>query len=88
MLVDFAKKGYIGKALAMPDHVQKVIRKMKTEGFISTVKKGKAKLDQPIPLGYSCAGIVEEVGQGITHGAGYEDDGQDPRGGQSDDGLV
>ena len=66
MLVDFAKKSLVGKALAMPDQVKKVIRKMKAEGFFSTLEKVQAKLDQPIPLGYSCAGVVEEVGQTIT----------------------
>jgi threonine dehydrogenase-like Zn-dependent dehydrogenase len=63
MLVDFAKKNILGKALAMPDQVKKVLRKMKTEGIISTLEKVQTKLDQPIPLGYSCAGIVEEVGR-------------------------
>ena len=66
MLVDFARKNIIGKALAMPDQVKKVLRKMKTEGILSTLEKVQTKLDQPIPLGYSCAGIVEEVGRHIT----------------------
>jgi len=66
MLVDFAKKNIVGKALAMPDQVKKVIRKMKSEGVFSTLEKVQAKLDQPIPLGYSCAGVVEEVGRNVT----------------------
>ncbi len=66
MLVDFAKKNIVGKALAMPDQVKKVLRKMKTEGILDTLEKVQAKLDQPIPLGYSCAGVVEEVGRNIT----------------------
>lgn len=66
MLVDFARKNAIGKAMAMPDQVKKVLRKMKTEGVFSTLEKVQAKLDQPIPLGYSCAGIVEEVGRNVT----------------------
>ncbi|WP_050782907.1 hypothetical protein [Desulfatibacillum aliphaticivorans] len=33
MLGDFARKNLLGKALAMPDQVKKVIRKMKTEGI-------------------------------------------------------
>ncbi|HZH72604.1 MAG TPA: bi-domain-containing oxidoreductase [Mariniphaga sp.] len=66
MLVDFAKKNMVGKAMAMPDQVKKVIRKMKTEGFFETLEKVQTKLDQPIPLGYSCAGIVEEVGKNVS----------------------
>ncbi len=63
MLAEFAKKGIIGKALQMPDQVKKVIRKMKTEGFFATLEKVRAKLDQPIPLGYSSAGIIVEAGK-------------------------
>ena len=62
MLASFAKKSLIGKALQMPDQVKKVIRKMKTEGVFATLEKVQAKLDQPIPLGYSCAGVVVEAG--------------------------
>ena len=62
MLVDFAKKSLVGKALQMPDQVRKVIRKMKTEGVLATLEKVQTKLDQPIPLGYSSAGIVVEAG--------------------------
>ncbi len=62
MLASFAKKNLVGKALQMPDQVKKVIRKMKTEGVFATLEKVQAKLDQPIPLGYSCAGVVVEAG--------------------------
>lgn len=65
MLVDFAKKNIVGKAMAMPDQVKKVIRKMQTEGIAATLEKVQTKLDQPIPLGYSCAGIIEEVGKNV-----------------------
>ena len=63
MLAEFAKKGLVGKALQMPDQVKKVIRKMKTEGVFATLEKVRAKLDQPIPLGYSSAGVVVEAGR-------------------------
>ena len=63
MLAEFAKKGLIGKAMQMPDQVKKVIRKMKTEGVFATLEKVQAKLDQPIPLGYSSAGVVVEAGR-------------------------
>ena len=66
MLAEFAKKGLVGKALQMPDQVRKVLRKMKTEGVFATLEKVQAKLDQPIPLGYSSAGVVVEAG----HNAG------------------
>lgn len=66
MLVDFARKNIVGKAFAMPEQVKTVVRKMKTEGVAATVEKVRSKLDQPIPLGYSCAGYVEEVGSYVS----------------------
>jgi len=62
MLVDFARKSLLGKAMQMPDQVRKVLRKVQTEGVFATLEKVQAKLDQPIPLGYSCAGVVMEAG--------------------------
>ncbi len=66
MLVDFSKKSMLGKAKDRPDLVKQVIRKMRQEGAISTVKKVFNKLDTPIPLGYSAAGMVVAVGEGVN----------------------
>jgi NADPH:quinone reductase-like Zn-dependent oxidoreductase len=65
MLVDLAKKSLVGKAASRPDLVRKVIDKAKKKGIVSTLQKVRSKLDTPIPLGYSCAGIVREVGEGV-----------------------
>ena len=69
MLVDLAKASLIGKAYARPDLVRQVVDKAKREGIASTIKQVRHKLDNPIPLGYSCAGRVLEVG---TEVAGLE----------------
>jgi predicted dehydrogenase/threonine dehydrogenase-like Zn-dependent dehydrogenase len=66
MLVEFGRKNLIGKAFAMPDQVLKILRKINTEGISNTLHKVATKLDTPIPLGYSCAGIVREVGTEVT----------------------
>jgi len=81
MIVDIAKKSLLGKAKARPDLVKQVINKMKKEGIRNTLEKVFAKLDTPIPLGYSCVGRVIEVGRKIYNvsvgdrvacgGAGY-----------------
>ncbi|MBO8093808.1 MAG: bi-domain-containing oxidoreductase [Prosthecochloris sp.] len=62
MLVDFAKKSMLAKAKDRPDLVKQVVDKMKKEGVRNTLEKVFTKLDTPIPLGYSLAGRVVEVG--------------------------
>jgi threonine dehydrogenase-like Zn-dependent dehydrogenase len=66
MIVDIAKKSLFGKAKARPDLVKQVINKMKQEGIKNTLEKVFAKLDTPIPLGYSCVGKVIEVGANVS----------------------
>ena len=63
MVIELAKKSLVGKARARPDLVKQVIGKIKTEGLSPTLTKVFAKLDAPIPLGYSTAGTVAEVGE-------------------------
>ena len=65
MLVDFAKSSYINKALKQPEKVKKVIDKMKSDGISSTVDSVLNKLNEPMPLGYCNAGIVQEVGSEV-----------------------
>jgi predicted dehydrogenase/threonine dehydrogenase-like Zn-dependent dehydrogenase len=64
-MIDVAKKSLLGKALARPDWVKQVIDKVKTEGLMEAWRQSKARLDMPVPLGYSCAGIVIDVGEGV-----------------------
>lgn len=62
-LMELAKASLAGKAMARPDLVRQVIRKARQDGFRATAEKVFAKLDTPIPLGYSLAGEVLEVGR-------------------------
>jgi predicted dehydrogenase len=66
MLVDFAKKSMLAKAKDRPDLVKQVVDKMKKEGVKNTLEKVFTKLDSPIPLGYSSAGRVLEVGSNVS----------------------
>ena len=61
-MIDVAKKSLLGKALARPDWVKQVIDKVKTEGVMEAWRQSMARLDMPVPLGYSCAGIVQDCG--------------------------
>jgi len=62
MLVDFAEKSLLGKAASRPDLVRQVITKAQREGLLPTLEAAFNKLDQPMPLGYSSAGTIIEVG--------------------------
>jgi predicted dehydrogenase/threonine dehydrogenase-like Zn-dependent dehydrogenase len=62
MVVDFAEKNLIEKARARPDLVRQVVDKAKREGVLSTLDSVRNRLDQPLPLGYSSAGVVVAVG--------------------------
>ncbi len=63
MLVDLARKSLVSKARERPDLVAKVLDKVKREGALAAFDAVRAKLDSPIPLGYSMAGRVLEVGR-------------------------
>jgi len=64
--VDSGKKSLAGRAKERPDLVKQVIDRVKTEGIVSTYNAVKSKLDGTTQLGYSAAGIVSAVGDGIT----------------------
>lgn len=66
MLVEFGKAGLLRKARSQPDKVRQVLAKMKTDGVMSTLEAIRAKLDEPVQLGYSNVGSVVEVGPGAT----------------------
>lgn len=59
-IIDLAKSSLAGKARARPDLVRKTLHKARQEGLVSTARKVFAKLDTPIPLGYSLAGRIIE----------------------------
>jgi len=61
-MIDVARKSLLGKALARPDWVRQVIDKVKAEGLMEAWRQSKARLDTPMPLGYSSAGVVTDVG--------------------------
>lgn len=65
MLLNFGKAGWVDKARQQPDKVKQVVQKVKTDGLMPTVNAVFNKLDQPLALGYSNAGIVLEVGAGV-----------------------
>jgi predicted dehydrogenase/threonine dehydrogenase-like Zn-dependent dehydrogenase len=65
MLMDLASANLAGKAMARPDLVRQVVDKVRREGLATTLDRVWTKLDTPIPLGYSCAGRVLDVGPDV-----------------------
>lgn len=64
-VVELARKSLLAKARERPDHVRRVLQKIKAEGLLLTAQQVLAKLDEPMPLGYSTAGVVLECGRGV-----------------------
>ncbi len=81
MAMDFAGKSLLQKARSRPDLVRQVVTKAKAEGVANAVGAALNRLDRPQSLGYSAAGIVVAVGEGVSEfapgdrvacaGAGY-----------------
>lgn len=61
-----ARKGYLAKAKSRPKEALKIVAMVKTSGLRGTYRLVMNKLDAASPLGYSCAGEVIAVGEGVT----------------------
>jgi len=66
MAIEFARKSMLGKARSRPDLVNQVVRKLRQEGPLPTYRTVMTRLDAAQPLGYSCAGVVEAVGESVA----------------------
>lgn len=66
MLVEFGEKSLIGKIKSRPDLARQVIDKARREGVIPTLNAAFNRLEQPMPLGYSSAGVIVKAGSGLT----------------------
>src|ERR1044072_4279473 len=64
--VELGRKGLLGKAKERPDLVRKVGEKVRREGLLNTPQPVREKLGESHALGYSAAGVVVEVGEGVT----------------------
>jgi predicted dehydrogenase/threonine dehydrogenase-like Zn-dependent dehydrogenase len=62
---EFAGKNLLQKARMRPDLVREVLSKISRDGLVATVSAVRSRLDQPAALGYSSAGTVVAVGEGV-----------------------
>ena len=65
-MIDLARRSLIGKATHRPDLVRRVFNNIKTEGIAETYRQVNARLENPILLGYSSSGIIEDIGDAVT----------------------
>jgi predicted dehydrogenase/threonine dehydrogenase-like Zn-dependent dehydrogenase len=63
---EFAGKSLLQKAKSRPDLVREVVSKIQRDGVFSAWQTVRSRLDQPQTPGYSSAGTVIAVGEGIT----------------------
>jgi predicted dehydrogenase len=63
---EFAGKNLMAKAKARPDLVREVLNKARRDGLAATVTTVRNRLEQPGTPGYSSAGRVIEVGEGVV----------------------
>jgi predicted dehydrogenase/threonine dehydrogenase-like Zn-dependent dehydrogenase len=63
---EFAGKNLLQKAKSRPDLVREVVSKIQRDGIFSAWQTVRSRLDQPQTPGYSSAGTVVAVGEGIT----------------------
>src|ERR1700682_4921144 len=63
MLVEAGGSDLINTARQRPELVKQVVDKVARDGITATFAAVRSRLDVAIPLGYSCAGTVLDVGQ-------------------------
>ena len=64
--IELGRKSLVGKAAARPDLVRRAWEKARKEGLLKTWQEAMGRLDTPTPLGYSCAGVIEQCGPAAT----------------------
>lgn len=64
--VETSEKSLLGKAMARPDLVRQVVDYARVQGVKAAYEKVQTKLSSFSPLGYSCAGTVIAVGEGVS----------------------
>jgi predicted dehydrogenase/threonine dehydrogenase-like Zn-dependent dehydrogenase len=63
--LDVARKSLVAKARARPEQARAVIDRARSDGVRSTIALVRQRLEELGPLGYSAAGVVVEVGEGV-----------------------
>ena len=64
--VEQSGKSLVRRALEQPEKVRKLVDHLRRQGIQKTIAKVQGKLGDGAPTGYSCSGIVIQVGKNVT----------------------
>ena len=65
-MTGLAQSSLVAKARARPDLVRQVVRKARVDGIATAAQAVRNRLAEDLPLGYSAAGEVVEVGSAVS----------------------
>ncbi|MBI4312529.1 MAG: zinc-binding alcohol dehydrogenase, partial [Chloroflexi bacterium] len=63
--LEFGRQSLTQKAVRRPDMVGRVLQKARRDGLLATFREVQNRMQRPSPTGYSSAGIVMGVGEGV-----------------------
>jgi polar amino acid transport system substrate-binding protein len=66
LTVEAGQKNLVSRAIEQPALVKKVLDKARNEGVVATIDAVRSKLGSLTALGYSAAGIISTVGEGVS----------------------
>ena len=66
LTVEAAQKNLVSRVIEQPALVKKVLDKAKSEGVVATFDAVRSKLGALTALGYSAAGTISAIGEGVT----------------------
>src|SRR6185369_8938475 len=72
MLATAGGANLLNTARQRPDLVRQVVDKARRDGLPATIETIRSRLDVAVPMGYSCAGVVLDVGEQV-HGLAVGD---------------
>jgi Zn-dependent alcohol dehydrogenases len=64
--LESSRKSLFKRVLAQPDKVKQLLDHLRHQGIQKTIAKVQGQLGGASPIGYSCSGIVIQVGKGVT----------------------
>ncbi len=65
--IEFGRQSLLEKARSKPHLVKQVLEKVARDGPVATFRAVSNRLGSVSALGYSCAGTVVDVGEGVSH---------------------